>query len=600
LKSTRIHQLDNILANQIAAGEVVERPASVVKELIENSIDAGAMRIDIEVERGGAGLIRVKDDGTGIHPDDLTLALSRHATSKIHQTEDLSAITSLGFRGEALASISSVSKLDLISKWHQSDQALKAEAHGRDMDVTVSPAGLKQGTLVEVRELFFNTPARRRFMRTDKTEFRNIDAVVTKIALSHPHISFMLKHNGKKICQYIAAKDRRSQELRVGQILGKDFIQNCMHFSLEHEVESASIKFSGWLGLPTHHRSMNDGQFVFINNRAVKDKVVSHAIREAYADLLPQGRLPAYIINIEMDPETVDVNVHPTKHEVRFQHQRMVHDLIIRAIAEVLSESNKEIQSEINSEAAENSSVNGSNNSSIRTGYFQNKTEDYKSSHTLAESAQVYGEFINSSFTENKSVSFVVENQYLILPIEGQILLISIDKYIQHRWPIIWMEKVNSGSLDISPILFPVSFAVTEQESNAVLEQKSKLDKVGLKFHFDDKNKTGKLLSVPSFLAGIFSEKICELTFDLLNQENFIEKFCDSLANDKNAWQSIIDYHQLQNNDAVLSWLYQQIDFKPESNCTEIFTNSIKHHSNWLRTLNTDALHQLFQQSKNQ
>jgi DNA mismatch repair protein MutL len=337
LQAQPIKLLSSQLANQIAAGEVVERPASVVKELLENSIDAGATRIEVDIERGGTRLIRITDNGHGIDKDSLTLALTRHATSKIDSIDDLSAIQSLGFRGEALASISSVSKLSLTSRTLDSDLAWQATAQGRDMQVDITPASALVGTRIEVNDLFFNTPARQKFLRTEKTEFNHIEEVFKRQALANPGISFVLKHNGKIAKRIPASLSDKNSPQRLKTICGKKFVDQCVEFFCEHE----SIQIFGWLGKPSFHRSESDIQYSFINKRAVKDKTLTHAIRESYDGQLPPGRLPAYVIFLKLDPEKVDVNVHPTKHEVRFGEQRLVHDLLVKSLTEALEQASK-------------------------------------------------------------------------------------------------------------------------------------------------------------------------------------------------------------------------------------------------------------------
>ena len=330
------------LANQIAAGEVVERPASVVKELVENSLDAGANRIQIDIEQGGARLIRIRDNGIGIAKDELALALTRHATSKISCLDDLEAILSLGFRGEALASISSVSRLTLTSRTENQQQAWQVYAQGRDMEVTFNPASHPVGTTVEVANLFFNTPARRKFLRADKTEFGHIDEVIRRIALAKPNITFQLSHNGKILRQYKAANNENLQLKRLASICGEDFVKHALHLDWQYgDEQHGNLHLSGWIGLPTTARSQNDLNYSYINGRMVRDKVITHAIRQAYADFLPANTFPAYVLFLDLDPAEVDVNVHPTKHEVRFQQSRLIHDFIYQGISDALS--NKEL-----------------------------------------------------------------------------------------------------------------------------------------------------------------------------------------------------------------------------------------------------------------
>ncbi|MDG3084695.1 DNA mismatch repair endonuclease MutL [Vibrio hannami] len=324
------------LANQIAAGEVVERPASVVKELVENSLDSGATRIDIDIEKGGAKLIRVRDNGKGIVKDELGLALSRHATSKIHTLDDLEAILSLGFRGEALASISSVSRLTITSRTATQEQAWSAYSEGRDMAVKLQPSAHPVGTTVEVLDLFFNTPARRKFLRTEKTEFSHIDELLKKIALSRFDVTINLRHNGKSVRQYRAAKTEIQTEKRLASVCGAAFVRNMLRIELEHN----GLKLSGWITTPDGARQQSDLQYCYVNGRMMRDKLINHAIRQSYETTLRPEQFAAYVLFIELDPHQVDVNVHPAKHEVRFHQARLVHDFIYQALSDALVQSN--------------------------------------------------------------------------------------------------------------------------------------------------------------------------------------------------------------------------------------------------------------------
>jgi len=332
----RIALLSQRLANQIAAGEVVERPASVVKELLENCLDAGADRVEIDVEQGGAKLIRIRDNGSGIDKDDLALALSRHATSKIANLDDLENIASLGFRGEALASICSVSRLELVSRTSSAvdEMAWRVEAEGQEMAAAISPAAHPRGTTVEVRDLFFNTPARKKFLRTEKTEFERIDDVVKRLALSRFDVSFMLRHNQRAVHHLQAAQSMQEMQRRVALVCGPAFVENSLHV----DVEAAGLRLWGWVSLPTFSRSQADLQYFYVNGRIIRDKLVSHAVKQAYQDVLFHGRHPAFVLYLELQPALVDVNVHPTKHEVRFRDGRLVHDFLFRALHKALAE----------------------------------------------------------------------------------------------------------------------------------------------------------------------------------------------------------------------------------------------------------------------
>ena len=321
------------LANQIAAGEVVERPASVLKELVENSLDAGAKRIDIEIEQGGVKLIKIRDDGHGIPEHELALALSRHATSKIDNLEDLEAVGTLGFRGEALASIASVSRLALTSNSGDSS-GWKAVSEGRDMEVELKPAAHPQGTSVEVRDLFFNTPARRKFLRTEGTEYNRIDDSIKKLALSRMDVAFSLRHNQRAQLTLRPASSQAEQEKRVADICGPAFMKDALYV----DNDRTGIRLWGWMGLPTFSRSQADLQHFFVNGRAIRDKVVSHAVRQAYQDVLYHGRHPAFVLFLEIEPADVDVNVHPTKHEVRFRDSRSIHGFVYTTLHRALSQ----------------------------------------------------------------------------------------------------------------------------------------------------------------------------------------------------------------------------------------------------------------------
>ncbi len=329
----RIRELPSQLVNHIAAGEVVERPASVVKELIENSLDARASRIEIEIDAGGAKRIKIRDDGEGMDKEDLMLAARAHATSKIQSLADLEAVASLGFRGEALASIAAVSRFRITSAAPGSERAWSIASDGREL-LEPEPASHPQGTTVEVRDLFYNTPARRKFLRTEKTEFRHIEDLVRRIALAHPAVQLQLVHNGRVVRRLPAAADRDARARRLKALLGEEFLTQSV--LIEHEA--AGLSLSGWVGLPTFSRSQADQQYFFVNRRMVRDRLVTHAVRQAYADVLYHGRHPVYALNLELDPRGVDVNVHPAKHEVRFRDSRLVHDFIFRTLSDALAQ----------------------------------------------------------------------------------------------------------------------------------------------------------------------------------------------------------------------------------------------------------------------
>src|SRR5579862_4725047 len=328
-----IRVLPGELVDQIAAGEVIERPASVVKELVENSLDAGAHRIEIDIERGGVGLIRVRDDGCGIPADELPIAISRHATSKIASLEDLEAVTTLGFRGEALPSIGSVSRLRVASHPTGADHGSEIKVNGGEV-VPVRPAAHPLGTTIEVRELFFNVPARRKFVRTDATELGHIARLVERLALSRFDVTFRLRHGARLLLDAPAVAGPEAELARVAQVLGKEFAQGTA--AVHHGA--GPVLLSGWAALPTHSRAQPDQQFWFVNGRSVRDRLLMNAARLAYRDVLYHGRYPVYVLYLTLDPRLVDVNAHPAKLEVRFRDSRAVHDFVFRALERALAE----------------------------------------------------------------------------------------------------------------------------------------------------------------------------------------------------------------------------------------------------------------------
>ena len=322
-----IRPLSSSLINQIAAGEVIERPASVVKELVENSLDAGARRIEIELEAGGTRLIRVRDDGAGIAADELPLAVAAHATSKIASFDDLLHVDTLGFRGEALASIAAVSRFALTSRPRGSAHATRIEVEDGRIGAP-RPAQHPEGSSVEVRELFCNVPARRKFLRAERTEFAHIDELIKALALAHPEVAFALAHDARSQRVLRAASDATARLARVAALLGDEFAAQCL--TVRHAA--AGLVLHGWVGLPAAARAQADRQYFYVNGRLVRDRVVTHALRQAYSDVLFHGRHPAYVLFLQLDPAGVDVNVHPAKSEVRFREQRLVHDFLFRSL----------------------------------------------------------------------------------------------------------------------------------------------------------------------------------------------------------------------------------------------------------------------------
>jgi DNA mismatch repair protein MutL len=328
-----IRLLPSHLVNQIAAGEVIERPASLAKELVENALDAGATRIEVQVEEGGIGLVAVRDDGCGIPSEELPVALERHATSKIASLEDLEHVVSLGFRGEALPSIASVARLKLTSRHGAATHAVEMTADGGHLS-DPRPAPHPPGTSVEVRDLFYNVPARRKFLRSPATEFQHLERMLTRIALARPHVAFLLTHNGRRVFAVEAASDRAGEERRLATLLGRDFVESAVY--VEHTAVGLTLR--GWVGLPTYNRAQPDEQYLVVNGRSVRDRFLGNAVRQGYRDVLFHGRHPAYVLSLSLDPSRVDANAHPQKLEVRFRDARTVHDFVRRTVDVALAD----------------------------------------------------------------------------------------------------------------------------------------------------------------------------------------------------------------------------------------------------------------------
>ena len=505
----RINQLSPRLSNQIAAGEVVERPASVVKELLENSLDAKAGRIEVDLEAGGTRLIRVRDDGNGVHAEDLTLALSRHATSKIETADDLEAIATLGFRGEALASLASVSRLTLTSNAQAGRDGWSITVSGADMQPEITPAPHPQGTSVEVKDLFFNTPARRKFLRTERTELQKIEEVVRKVSLSHPDVSIVLRHNGKQLRHYPVVSNQ-DESLRVAAVLGKPFLENSIYLENEVVAEqgSAGIKLRGWIGLPTASRSQPDQQYFYVNDRMIRDKLVVHAVKQGYQDVMYHGRHPAFVLHLTIDPKFVDVNVHPTKHEVRFREGRQVHDFLFRSIHRALAEVRPEagvVDPQGNSDVAGRSGFEqfGANptQSSIRFGAAPsngNSAAGHAAERVrIGEQAKLYGSLMSSSGStsgeidpfQNEADADIPPLGYAIAQLHGIYILaqnehglIIVDMHAAHERITYERMKIASDSegIKMQPMLVPLAMALSEKECTAAEDNQKPLYDLGL------------------------------------------------------------------------------------------------------------------------
>ncbi|MCP4390655.1 MAG: DNA mismatch repair endonuclease MutL [Gammaproteobacteria bacterium] len=473
----QIHTLPSHLINQIAAGEVVERPASVVKELVENSLDAGAGSITVEIDAGGTRLIRVSDDGCGIDCEELASALSRHATSKIGSLEDLENIATLGFRGEALPSIASVSRLSLTSRLAGSDNAWRLQARGDNSPV---PDALPQGTRVEVLELFYNVPARKKFLRTENTEYRHIETLFKNMALSHPAVAFRLVHNQKVVYQLPSVQTADDQYRRLASICGKSFAESLV----EIDISSDGLRLQGWVALPTFNRSQADMQYFFVNQRMVRDKLISHAVRQAFQDVLFHGRHPAYVLSLAMDAQELDVNVHPQKHEVRFRNSRMVHDFLFRSLHQALGKIQPEQQidspgfalaDQVSPSAPPTQSglrlrqpVPGDRSASVR---------EQMQSYAALLNPEVGSEGVAATDTAPPPLGYAIAQlKGIYILAENSDGLIVVDMHAAHERIVYERMKQNVEQENViaQPLLVPIAFNVSQAEGDLV-EQSDEL-----------------------------------------------------------------------------------------------------------------------------
>ncbi len=534
------------LANQIAAGEVVERPASVVKELVENSLDAGATRIDIDIERGGAKLIRIRDNGCGINKEELSLALARHATSKIATLDDLEAIISLGFRGEALASISSVSRLTLTSRTEAQQEAWQAYAEGREMAVTVKPAAHPVGTTLEVLDLFYNTPARRKFLRTEKTEFGHIDEVVRRIALARFDVAINLTHNGKLVRQYRAVQEGGQRERRLGAICGAAFMEQALAIEWQH----GDLALRGWVADPRGtDASCAEIQYCYVNGRMMRDRLINHAIRQACEEGRGDAGQPAYVLYLEVDPHQVDVNVHPAKHEVRFHQSRLVHDFIYQGVLSVLHQQTESLlpleetgkaasprwQPETRISAGENhfSRPAREPEAGYRASTAPATTEARSSSGSAGGRSQSSGDWPHAAPGYQKrqgalyrqlldtprevaaetaspppqeaalaahSQSFgrvltVIQNELALLERDGALMLLSLP--VAERW--LRQAQLTPGSerLRAQPLLIPVRLQLQAPERDTLKRYQTQLAETGVEFAIDARHVTVRAVPLP-------------------------------------------------------------------------------------------------------
>ena len=489
-----IQQLPPQLVNQIAAGEVIERPASVLKELLENALDAGSSKIVVELEQGGMQCIRISDNGIGISKDDLCMAVKRHATSKIASIDDLEHIATLGFRGEALPSIASVSKFSLASNDSgDSNAGWILSNDGGEFEGEAIPVRQMRGTTVEVKELFFNVPARKKFLRTEKTELKHCDSVVRKIALSCFDVHIIVKHNGRNLLEINACDFFESGANRVSQICGKQFADQSIYL----ENTAQDIQIQGWISLPTFSRSQADLQYFYVNGRAIRDKVISHAIKQAYQDVLYHGRFPAFVLFLEMDPAQVDVNAHPTKHEVRFRQSRYVHDFVRqtvkRAIAETMpkqeqqaAEQYREIVDDYIRSAQKTSMETPSySQASSSNAYVRESSQQY-----VAQTENEYDVLLKTPPQEVRTAEEAPPLGYAIEQLHGIYILaqnanglVIVDMHAAHERIVYEKLKASykQGDLATQPLLVPLTINVSPQEATTAEQHRNTF----LKFGFD-------------------------------------------------------------------------------------------------------------------
>ena len=447
----RIHALPLHLANQIAAGEVIERPASVVKELVENSLDAGATQITIDIEGAGSHLIRIRDNGFGIHQDDLPLALSRHATSKLHSSEQLSHISSLGFRGEALPSITSISQLTITSR--QTDSEYAWQING--LNNAISPASHPEGTTIEVRDLFFNLPARRHFLRSNKTEQHHILTTLQRLALSQFEVGFNCKLSDNQQLKLPSAKTEIQRQQRLAKVCGKQFIEHSIFLQQDYN----DVSLQGWIIKTEAHRAQTDVQHFFINGRVIRDKVINHAIRQAYGDSIPAGRQTAYVLYLTLPLDRVDINVHPTKHEVRFRDARLIHGLITTALQEALSQSSHDER--IESEPKSHQSKQAEIVLNIAEQAQNYPTENIDTKTTLTPSS--FGPIIS-----------LLHQRYAITQSEQGTILLDLQHAERQLRRLQLLQAIKTKTLRSRPILVPIKLQL-ESELITIAQHKSEL-----------------------------------------------------------------------------------------------------------------------------
>ncbi len=464
----RIRALPERLANQIAAGEVVERPASVLKELLENSLDAGAKRISVDIEHGGAQLIRVRDDGIGIHREDLALALDRHATSKIASLEDLENVVSLGFRGEALPSIGSVSRLELSSCPAGGESGWKLAAEQSAAQTRLQPVPHPQGTTVTVRDLFYNTPARRKFLRTEKTEYRHLEDVLKRAALSRFDCAFSLRHNGRECYSLAAAASDAERARRVAKLCGAAFMEQALALTFE----ALDLHLAGWIGGPGYSRGVSDLQYFFVNGRMVRDNLLRHAVRHAHHGVVESGRQPAYVLFLRMNPAQVDVNVHPSKHEVRFRDARSVHDFVVRCLRQALS-----TETELTDPRSGEVVFSPGSSPGSDPGFQPRSSAPHGS---LREQAAAYDRLRTGAGKQPLGDALQhIDRRYVVARNSDGLVVVDARRACRHVAAAGLAQALANGSIVSRPLLVPVAISVDEATADLLESRAAYLDKLG-------------------------------------------------------------------------------------------------------------------------
>lgn len=476
-----IQPLPPQLANQIAAGEVVERPASVVKELLENSIDAGASEIELTVEQGGLRLIRVRDDGHGIEREQLQLAVAPHATSKLYNQQELEQIVSLGFRGEALASIASVSRFRLASRAADTEQGWEIGCEAGHCSEP-SPSALPGGTQIEVRDLFHSIPARRKFLRSERTEFLHLEEVVRRLALSRFDIAFTLLHNGRQILRLRRADDQVQQARRVGEVLGKGFNETARFL----DFEASGLRLRGWLAPPSASRSQADGQYFYLNGRMIRDRLILHALRQAYQGLLDEGRHAAFVLFLDVDPRQVDVNVHPTKHEVRFREPRLVHDFLQRALRDALTLQDDKVGKPLQS------------------------PPHYPRDSAVAEQQAFYQKSLTTAAAPVVDVRAILFKRYLLVGSGDAPQLLDMVAAQRHLLHAHLQHLLQGGEVRSQPLLIPQSVELGAKEAERLAKAADRYAALG--FELDRLGEgTVVLRRIPALLRGADSAELLRL-----------------------------------------------------------------------------------------